>query len=264
MAKKKKPAMMFYTADWLSDHAVRALSPAGRGVLIDLLCLMDKDDTYELTKTPEEFARIVGCLSMAEWESALIEIERNKALDVTASSENVTLKSRRLERDHKVRHDNNLRQRRHRDRCSSNEKVTSRSSCSSSCTSTDTSESGDSDLCPPSDLDNECDAFVEAWNVVAKSNGTPTLRVPISASRKAKLKRRLRDPHFRTNWTAALAEVKNSPFLCGEGGRESWGGITFEFFMRPDSVARILEGQFAGGRVKTAGKPGQSFWPKGL
>lgn len=40
MAKKKMPAILFYTGDWLKDPAVRCVSLASRGLWIDMLSLM--------------------------------------------------------------------------------------------------------------------------------------------------------------------------------------------------------------------------------
>ncbi len=38
--KQKLPSFQFYPGDWLKDPALRACSPAARGVWIDMLCLM--------------------------------------------------------------------------------------------------------------------------------------------------------------------------------------------------------------------------------
>ena len=40
MAKKKMPAILFYTGDWLKDPAVRCVSLGARGLWIDMLSLM--------------------------------------------------------------------------------------------------------------------------------------------------------------------------------------------------------------------------------
>jgi hypothetical protein len=242
---------MFYTGDWLKDPAVRRCSLAARGAVFDLVCLMHAGGTYEITATPDEFARMIGC-SPEQWTAVLGEIDRTQALRktlrVTDSNAEITLTSRRLEREHKSNTANAKRQKRHRERRRSNAKVTPRSSCSSSTSVMSTSETGVSDPRPPSASEKQCDAVLAAWNELASRHGLPTVR-KLTPKRTKTLKARLRDPDWRASWAEALAEIPKSSFLTGEKG---WRA-NFNWFLRPDTVTRILEGDYAGspGKAQT-------------
>lgn len=61
-------------------------------------------------------------------------------------------------------------------------------------------------------------------------------------SRRKALASRWRDQWWRDNWQAALQRASSSAFLKGANDR-SWV-IDLEFFLRPDSVTKILEGKY--------------------
>ena len=74
----------------------------------------------------------------------------------------------------------------------------------------------------------------------------------ITDKRKKAITQRWRDSWWRENWQDALERGSRSRFLHGETDR-GWK-ITFDFFIRPDTVAKILEGAYddAKGGVSTA------------
>lgn len=94
---------------------------------------------------------------------------------------------------------------------------------------------------------------VEAWN----ASGFPTCR-KLTKSRKSALRQRLRDPDWRENWRAALARARESPF-CNGGGAQGWRA-DLDWFLRPDSVTKLLEGRYDDGK-RTRG-PGEEFNPE--
>lgn len=142
--KIKRPAIMFYTADWLSDQAVRKCSLAARGAWIDMLCMMDKDDDYQVEGSVLVLSRMIGC-SPDELLPAIVELVDNDAcefvgdldaLHVTDSHAHVTLTSRRLRRERKAKSGSALRQRKKRAKDAESRKSHGPSSCSASCATT--------------------------------------------------------------------------------------------------------------------------------
>jgi hypothetical protein len=79
----------------------------------------------------------------------------------------------------------------------------------------------------------------ESWN---STEGVTKVR-SITSARIAKMKARLRDPFFRSNWRDAIAKIPSCPFLIGENDR-NWTA-TIEWFMRPDSVIKVMEGTYS-------------------
>ena len=64
----------------------------------------------------------------------------------------------------------------------------------------------------------------------------------MTAKRKTALAARWREPFWRDHWRQALERAGPSTFLRGSNDR-NWV-IDFEFFLKPDSVAKILEGKY--------------------
>jgi len=79
---------------------------------------------------------------------------------------------------------------------------------------------------------------VDEWN---KLQALPKI-VTLSSGRRKKLNARLREPFFADNWRAALKRIAESKFCTGDNPRQ-WVA-DFEFFLRPDSVAKIIEGKY--------------------
>lgn len=109
------PWLKFFTGDWLKDPNVTMLSPAARGVWIDLLCAMHEAGRYgELCGTTDQLARIARC-STAELVQALADIETTGVADVTLSNNTTKIVNRRMLREYKQREDAAKRQRKFRD-----------------------------------------------------------------------------------------------------------------------------------------------------
>lgn len=64
----------------------------------------------------------------------------------------------------------------------------------------------------------------------------------ITAKRKTQLNARWKDAWWRDNWQAALDRGGQSAFL--RGGNDRGWVIDFEFFLKPDTVTKILEGKY--------------------
>jgi hypothetical protein len=103
----------------------------------------------------------------------------------------------------------------------------------------------------------EVKEIIAAWNAMACSCGIATVRV-MTGKRKRQAISRLSKPLWARSWQEALSKIPESDFLCGRvGSRDgrSWSA-TIDWFLRPDSVTKIIEGQYRNGRpVKAASTP---------
>lgn len=70
-------------------------------------------------------------------------------------------------------------------------------------------------------------------------------RVVVSDKRRKVITSRWKDPFWREHWQEALEVASSSPFLQGANDR-GWK-MNFDWFLKPDSVAKILEGNYSGG-----------------
>ena len=130
--KQKRPALMFYSGDWLKERSLRMCSLAARGAWIDLLMLMHTDETDRITGTMLDFSRALGC-SYDEANNAICELIAKGVCDVdgdppapgesvtchadvTKRHSDITLISRRFLKERKSRDASRERQRRHREK----------------------------------------------------------------------------------------------------------------------------------------------------
>lgn len=109
----KLPYMQFYPADYLLD--TQPLSPAARGIWMDVICLLWRSETRgSLTMTMEQWARVLRC-DVTVLVTLFEELRTYKICEcVTKRHGDVTLLSRRMSREEKSRHSDTLRQRTHR------------------------------------------------------------------------------------------------------------------------------------------------------
>jgi len=117
----KLPWMMFYPNDWardLEDHPAEI-----EGFWIRIICkLWYAENQGRMTRTLDQWARILRCSKMKANE-VLLYFQSEKIGDVTFSNQNVTVISRRIFRDAKLREANRLKVKRHREKvgCNQNE-----------------------------------------------------------------------------------------------------------------------------------------------
>lgn len=102
------------------------------------------------------------------------------------------------------------------------------------------------------DNDNDISTvFIEKWN----SKDYVVKIAKMTAERKAKFNARLKDKFFADNYLKAIDLMDNSDFLKGgteRKGHERWKP-DFDFFMRPNTVLKIIEGNYGiGEKVKVS------------
>lgn len=98
---------------WRTDSRLRRCSLETRGFWLECLCAMHEEGAFEITGTLEEVGWLIGCAPEVVARCAA-ELQRTKAADVTLGNGNVTLLSRRLQRDLNDREQTRLRVRKHR------------------------------------------------------------------------------------------------------------------------------------------------------
>ncbi len=103
----KYPYIPLYTGDWRKSTDIQFSSLAARGLWLELLIAMHENDrSGEISGTPEQFARLVGC-SADEFMLLINELNCNKVANVIfCNKENntiVTVINRRMKREYKDR-----------------------------------------------------------------------------------------------------------------------------------------------------------------
>ena len=113
----KLPAFQFYPGDWLKDPALSMCAPATRGVWIDLLCAMHETRTGTVAGTLPQLARLCRC-APEDISEALTDLISTRTAEVQyqAATEKgvITITSRRLKREAKLREEAAARQRKSR------------------------------------------------------------------------------------------------------------------------------------------------------
>lgn len=110
------------------------------------------------------------------------------------------------------------------------------------------------DLMSPSELEVPSSSlvveFVTAWNAVHGRCPKISKCRDMKGARGRALVLRYKDADWKAHWREALEMVTDSPFLKGDNDR-GWTA-TVEWFLRPGTVTKILEGQYSGRRPKSA------------
>lgn len=104
------------------------------------------------------------------------------------------------------------------------------------------------------------EAFVKIWN----ASGLRKC-MTFSPSRANALRTRLKDSFWKQNWQAALKRASGIPGLSGANGRNWRADI--DWFLKPDNVAKLMEGKYDGWndgvdgkRIKPQSRPQASKW----
>lgn len=102
---------------------------------------------------------------------------------------------------------------------------------------------------------------VDAWNAI---QGVPAV-AKVTEGRRRALKARLGDSYFVANWRRGLQIVSYSEFCRGlipptDGRKQVWRA-DFDWFLKPDSLVKLLEGKYGGlgGSAGSGSTSGQSL-----
>lgn len=105
MTRVKRPSIQFYPGDWLRDTALRSVSPAARGVWMDLMCLMHDGDPYghlAVNGRPLPEDRMAGMVGLTPEAFRPLLGELLDA-GIPGRSPDGVLYSRRMVKDHQIR-----------------------------------------------------------------------------------------------------------------------------------------------------------------
>jgi hypothetical protein len=100
---------------------------------------------------------------------------------------------------------------------------------------------------PADGMDEEIQDVVNLWNAVP---GITTCR-KLTERRRAALRKRLADPDWHSNWRNGIERIGKSSFCMGAGQR-GWRA-RFDWFVEPDTLNKILEGQYDDGQQQRNG-----------
>jgi len=95
------------------------------------------------------------------------------------------------------------------------------------------------------EIDPSVSEILDSWTKMATENELPTPRKPKNGSSRLKtLKVRAKDKEWLKEYQEALERIQRCPFLLGnsDGGWKA----DIDWFLRPDSVGKILEGKYDG------------------
>lgn len=99
--------------DWLNDEDLSACSLETQGLWLRCICLMYRSDTAELTGTVEQLRRKLGVLP-EELTRCLHDLKTNNAANVRFCNGDVSILSRRRQREVKAKENNRLYVAKHR------------------------------------------------------------------------------------------------------------------------------------------------------
>lgn len=103
----------FEWKDWRGDPALNRCSLETQGFWLRCLCAMYESQSAELVGTSVELSRMIGCFP-EEFMRCALELKRTETADVTIGNGDVTLLSRRLQRELNEREHIRLRVQKHR------------------------------------------------------------------------------------------------------------------------------------------------------
>lgn len=268
MAREKPPAFQLYVRDWLAG--TRDLTLKGRGAYIDLLAFAW--DADGLPDDPKELRRRVGA-THGEWRQIWPVLEtkfpvspdgrrRNQKqekvrAEMRAYQESCSRGGQRSAAVRQQRHgtaqpSKPLRTRR-RSEPRSDLEVTAEAT-------TEVNTEVTSNLAPAEDQNQErsplkdpeahsaaaepvprltAKAFGELWN-----RWHPPLPkcLEVNGARQRHIQARLKSHPDEAYWSAVIGKIAVTPFCLGQNDR-NWKA-SFDWLLRPDSAARVLEGKY--------------------
>jgi hypothetical protein len=108
----------------------------------------------------------------------------------------------------------------------------------------------------------DAEALVSEWNAMAERCGLPKVR-DVTDKRKRAIAARLRDRRWRLEYPDGLRKIGESDFLRGRVRGKPWKA-DLDWFLKPDSLTKILEGVYDGGNgaIRYEGDEVTDPWPQ--
>ena len=263
----RSPAYQFYPADWLGSQRVQMLTLEEEGAYQRLLCFCWQHGS--IPANPEQAARLIGKGASTTLANTVLTMFQPHPTDGTLMVHDRLDFERRKQENWRQKSSEggkksaaNRLQSKPKSRVvqppsqgclenGANQKATLQSSVfplQSSSSSPDSSlhtpkEEGDKSatLSPPSKKSESAglQEVFDAWNALP---GVFPQCLLLSDKRRRTLQIRLREPFFAGAWRDALARLSASRFAQGENDR-GWRA-SFDWFITPDVVQKIMEGKY--------------------
>ena len=103
MTVPELPWVKWYPTNWASEPGLRLCRASTRGIWFDALNTMMLSQTHQVTGTNEELCSLLSCIPI-ELSMAIEQLKKHKVGNIIEQDGNITLISRRLERDCNIRH----------------------------------------------------------------------------------------------------------------------------------------------------------------
>ncbi len=227
----KAPSFPFYPSDWVRDMQAHPLEI--QGAWMRLLCQIWWEPDKEIHVTVDEAARLLG-MPHGDAETTLATILRCKIASGRQQDDgSYRIWCRRWKRQLDERVAARIRDRKYKERRKNDTNATSEIPAPSSPSSLSLSSSRLSPM-PP---DGDSEEFLAAWN----NSGLSRAR-KMTVGRLKHFCVRMKDSDWRDNWENALAKLKINEWAKGRNER-GWIA-TIDFFLKPDTVTKILEGSY--------------------
>lgn len=238
----KLPSIQFYPGDWKKDPGIQCLTLEEKGAWFEMLLLMFESQergvlTLNYQPYSEEDLAIVLHCELAKLKQILSKL-LSKGVASKRESDGAIYCRRMLK-------DNELREIRAKSGALGGLKKASKMPSKPLANSTPSSSSSSSTSVS---ISKDIEEMVSLWN----SSGLPKI-VNFGSKRKVSLKKRFEEVFFRDNWRAGISKLQASGFCNGQNDR-GWRA-DFDFFLRPGSLEKIMEGKYDNRSEKLEQKP---------
>lgn len=237
MREDRRPADLWFWADWFSSVDVRTCSLAAQGLWMNMLGIMSRSDRKGFLSingkqmTSKELARFVGIFN-DEVDRLLVELEY---YSVFSRDEDGTIYNRRMVKDADL-----SRKRAEAGRLGGLKQKESKHTSKNGSKRQATLESAN-EYASSSSIKEE---LLNLWNGFAEAHRLPLVKsIPAGSKRERALHARLADKSF--DFRALLAEIERSPFLMGKKKGSDFRA-TFDWIIAPSNYQKIIEGNYRG------------------
>jgi hypothetical protein len=220
----------FETGKWRNDSALRRCSLETKGFWIECIAAMREAEVFELSGTIEEVARLVGCFP-EEAMRCLLELQRTKTADVTLGNGCVTVKSRYIAKQVKVKTQTNLRVQLHRSNANVTQDVTLQSKSKSK---KEEKEDAANAAVAAAKIDPVQEVFDE-WRLAFDHP-----RSVLDTGRRTKIRSRLKEGLTVGQLKQVIANVRADPWYMGDNDRKMVYDAIKTIFRDAEQVERLL------------------------
>lgn len=229
--------MPFYVGDWLKAPDIRALTPAAKGLWIDMLCFMWESPERGVLKLGNKVIDRELLARMSGFARVLLDplLDELLELGVYSVREDGAIFSRKMVKDEEIRQirvnsgqkggfARVFAQAKHQAKIKQN-----------------IEDEDEKIVCKKQQHTHNKEILINKWNLFAKDAGLSAV-IALTRERSEKLTARAKFG-FEDKFDEVLAAVKNQPFLLGANDRK-WK-VTFDWLIANDqNYIKVLEKQY--------------------